>query len=171
MSTILSSSQPPLEAAAGHGHNTNRGADSRSDVTELHCSVIVDCIDGGEHHNCVKLTVATMPHRCEICEMTSDLTQQNFLPFYQFYKIPYSHMHLDTSERTVSVWRGWCEAPPPQISRYCHDGLGRSQIAVNNISVWVTVKSSHLLLSPEVEQNLTRNFTDIPSSRTNIHTG
>ena len=59
---------------------------------------------------------------------------------------------------------GWCEAPPPQISRYCHDGLGRSQIAVNNISVWVTVKSSHLLLSPEVEQNLTWHFTDIPSS-------
>ena len=41
----------------------------------------------------------------------------------------------------------WCEAPPPQISRYCHDGLGRSQIAVNNISVWVTVESSHLRLS------------------------
>ena len=30
--------------------------------------------DGGEHHNCVRLTVTTMPYRCE---MTSDLTEQN----------------------------------------------------------------------------------------------
>ena len=31
--------------------------------------------DGGEHHNCVKLTVATMTFI--LCEMTSDLTKQN----------------------------------------------------------------------------------------------
>ena len=81
------SSHPPvhaLEAAAGRGHNINRRADSCSDVTELHCIVTVDCIvgqpaDGGwKHHNCVKLTVATMTFRCE---MTSELNQEDFYIF------------------------------------------------------------------------------------------